>query len=635
MPLPGNLSTVTVTGVYKNANGSAKTGTVTFVPTQWLRDDIGDVVIPVSPYVAALGSSGSFSAVLVATDDADIDQVWAYRVTEQVDGYVNSFTALLAASLVTVTMSELAPVIDDGQYSDIRGPRGFSVLNGSGAPSAGTGEDNDFYIDTVALEIYGPKAGGVWGSGTALAGVPGPAASVSVGTTTTLAAGSSASVTNVGSASAAILDFAIPAGNTGPQGVAASVAVGSTTTGAAGTSASVVNSGTSLSAVFDFTIPQGIPGEAASVSVGTTTTGVPGTSASVTNVGSASAAILDFVVPEGVPGQAASVSVGTTATLTPGDSASVTNVGSASAAILDFAIPQGDTGATGLGATVAAGSTTTGTPGSSASVVNSGTASAAVFDFTIPEGVQGDPGDAASVSVGATNTISPGDSASVINVGSASAAVFDFYIPQGATGSLDSLFAVAPIDYTSSSFSLLTGDGVDKTSGSLTAAFSNANPASLGVAAAGTSASLSRGDHVHTMPTASDVGAVPDTRTVTAGNGLDGGGALSGDITLSASFAGSTASLGVSAAGTANNVSRGDHVHTMPTASDVGAIASTIVDAKGDLITASADDTPVRLAAGSDGQVLTASVGASAGLVWATPAAGGGDSISPFLLMGA
>lgn len=50
-------------------------------------------------------------------------------------------------------------------------------------------------------------------------------------------------------------------GITGPQGSAGSISVGTVTTGAAGSSASVTNSGTSSVAVFDFTIPQGAPGD--------------------------------------------------------------------------------------------------------------------------------------------------------------------------------------------------------------------------------------------------------------------------------------------------------------------------------------------------------------------------------------
>jgi hypothetical protein len=50
-----------------------------------------------------------------------------------------------------------------------RGPRGYSVLHGTTAPEASLGEENDFYIDTQTAELYGPKLGGVWGSGTRLA----------------------------------------------------------------------------------------------------------------------------------------------------------------------------------------------------------------------------------------------------------------------------------------------------------------------------------------------------------------------------------------------------------------------------------------------------------------------------------
>jgi len=103
-------------------------------------------------------------------------------------------------------------------------------------------------------------------------------ATATVGTTTTLTAGSSATVTNVGTASNAIFDFGIPqgpqgdpgaAGPTGPTGPtgpagatgnAATITIGVTNTGAPGTLASVNNSGNSSAAVFNFTIPQGATG---------------------------------------------------------------------------------------------------------------------------------------------------------------------------------------------------------------------------------------------------------------------------------------------------------------------------------------------------------------------------------------
>jgi len=53
---------------------------------------------------------------------------------------------------------------------------------------------------------------------------------------------------------------------------------------------------------------------------------------------------------------------------------------------------------------------------------------------------------------------------------------------------------------------------------------------------------------------------------------------------------------------------------------DSNAIQNAIVDAKGDLIGATAADTPARLAVGTNGQVLTADSTAATGLAWATPA---------------
>jgi hypothetical protein len=50
------------------------------------------------------------------------------------------------------------------------------------------------------------------------------------------------------------------AGPTGPPGIAATVSVGSVTTGAAGSMAAVTNSGTAAAAVLNFTIPQGAAG---------------------------------------------------------------------------------------------------------------------------------------------------------------------------------------------------------------------------------------------------------------------------------------------------------------------------------------------------------------------------------------
>ena len=107
-------------------------------------------------------------------------------------------------------------------------------------------------------------------------GLDGTAATVTVGTTTTGAAGSEAIVTNVGTDTAAILNFTIPAGATGPQGPQ----------GIQGIAGS-----------------DGLDGTAATVTVGTTTTGAPGSEAIVTNVGTDTAAILNFTIPAGESGE--------------------------------------------------------------------------------------------------------------------------------------------------------------------------------------------------------------------------------------------------------------------------------------------------------------------------------------------
>ena len=58
-----------------------------------------------------------------------------------------------------------------------------------------------------------------------------------------------------------------------------------------------------------------------------------------------------------------------------------------------------------------------------------------------------------------------------------------------------------------------------------------------------------------------------------------------------------------------------------------GGIQPTIFDAKADLLTATAADTPARLAVGTNGHVLTADSAETTGLKWAAPAAGGGMTL--------
>lgn len=54
------------------------------------------------------------------------------------------------------------------------GGAGNTILSGAGAPTAGTGDTGDFYINTTTHSIYGPKASSGWGSAVSLVGPEGP-----------------------------------------------------------------------------------------------------------------------------------------------------------------------------------------------------------------------------------------------------------------------------------------------------------------------------------------------------------------------------------------------------------------------------------------------------------------------------
>jgi hypothetical protein len=221
---------------------------------------------------------------------------------------------------------------------------------------------------------------------------------LTVNSTTTLAAGSSAYAKNVGSAYAAAIDFGIPAGP------ATNIVVGNTTTLSAGSNASVTGTTSSGNLTLAFGIPRGATGATGStgqngvtpnIAIGNVSTLAAGSSATVAATPSNNGAnvTLAFGLPRGAT---PSVSVGNVSTLAAGNSATVAGTSSNNGAnlTLDFGIPAGVTPSFAVGnvSTVSAGGSATVTAKSSNGGAN------VTLDFGIPRGADGSGGSNVTLS---------------------------------------------------------------------------------------------------------------------------------------------------------------------------------------------------------------------------------------------
>ena len=213
-------------------------------------------------------------------------------------------------------------------------------------------------------------------------GDTGDAATIEVGTVTASAPGSDPSVTNSGSETAAVLNFVLPRGETGPVGPQ----------GAAGE-----------------TGPQGPVGPKGDTGSGFVVKGYYASESDLESgvtspeagdaYGVGTAEPYDIYIWDGVnsvwvnngPLQGAKGDTGPQGPQgEPGPQGETGPQG-----IQGEQGPQGETGpagAPGAAATIEVGTVTTGQPGSQASVTNSGSTSAAVLNFTIPQGPQGAQG---------------------------------------------------------------------------------------------------------------------------------------------------------------------------------------------------------------------------------------------------
>jgi len=90
-------------------------------------------------------------------------------------------TACLLSFAATLTsFSPVDAAVVTKKAGRITATRANTILSGRIAPSSVIGLDGDFYIDTVALAIYGPKSFGHWPAAVSLKGVPGAAGATGV-----------------------------------------------------------------------------------------------------------------------------------------------------------------------------------------------------------------------------------------------------------------------------------------------------------------------------------------------------------------------------------------------------------------------------------------------------------------------
>ena len=313
-------------------------------------------------------------------------QGYSYRLVERASIVSATYAQVVGYSTATgqtITGVENASEFDVGDFGIVQ----YAISDRNNTIGYVTCEVTSVGADSLTVNGIGISVSGADGAD-GKDGAPGAdgkdgAATVQIGTVTTGAAGSQASVTNVGADNAAILNFTIPRGDTGAQGIqgeAATIQIGQVLTGEPGTNASVENVGTENAAILNFTIPRGATGAAGrdGVNGADGRDGVNG--------------------QDGADGAAATIQIGEVVTGEAGTNASVENTGTENAAVLKFTIPRGATGAAGTNgtdgaaATIEVGEVTTGAAGTQASVTNSGTTSAAVLDFTIPQGADGASG---------------------------------------------------------------------------------------------------------------------------------------------------------------------------------------------------------------------------------------------------
>jgi len=184
--------------------------------------------------------------------------------------------------------------------------------------------------------------------------------------------------------------------------------------------------------IVDFSV-QGIEGQAATITLDPTQLVVDDVAdAGVVNNGSENAAVLQFSIPRGPAGTAATVAPGTVSILAEGATPTVTNTGTNTAAVFNFGIPS-QPGPQGPQGDSVASIAVNNNPNDNTKYdlvmtldddPNTPTNLTASFDKPL----------AATATAGTASVLAAGSTPTVTNSGTTSAAVFDFGIPTGPQG---------------------------------------------------------------------------------------------------------------------------------------------------------------------------------------------------------
>lgn len=162
MALPASLDTVTVAvGPYVGASGDPATGTVTFTPSSRLLWTATGAVVLEGPVSATLGSLGTASVVLPATDAAGLNVTgFTYTVDWSLSAggkalAIRSQAVALPAAVPSVVLASLVPA-ETGTTVDVVLPAVLSVAGLTGVVTAAELADELApLLDSVSIDADG------------------------------------------------------------------------------------------------------------------------------------------------------------------------------------------------------------------------------------------------------------------------------------------------------------------------------------------------------------------------------------------------------------------------------------------------------------------------------------------------